>query len=269
MRHQSGQVLLIAVMLLATALTVVLAVSFRSTTDTQTTKLEEEAQKALAGAEAGIDAALKSGGSVDLSDLNVSTGFTGSASVDTTQKPTFVTPLLQKDDQYTLYLADYPKVYSDPSNSNPITADLTFYFGGTGSTSCDGRNTPALELTLVANDASNTVTKKLVEPCAGTKSVGTSSLGTIKGDATTNTTLENINFAYKTTTTLSVSNSKVLFVRPLFDATQVGIDTGGVDLPVQGKTVISEAKSPSGVTKKVQLFQSLPQIPAEFFVTSF
>ena len=45
--NQSGQILLIVIMLLAVTLTVTLAVSFRSTTDTQLTKLEEESQNLL------------------------------------------------------------------------------------------------------------------------------------------------------------------------------------------------------------------------------
>ena len=54
-----GQILLITVMLLATVMTIVLSVSFKSVTETQITKLEEESQKALAAAEAAIEVALK------------------------------------------------------------------------------------------------------------------------------------------------------------------------------------------------------------------
>ena len=71
MRSQQGQVLLITIMLLATVLTVVLAVTFKSTTETQLTKLEEESQKALAAAEAGVEVAIKQnvGSSVSIASL--------------------------------------------------------------------------------------------------------------------------------------------------------------------------------------------------------
>ena len=59
MKSQKGQILLITVMLLATVMTIVLSVSFKSVTDTQVTKLEEESQKALAAAESAIEVALK------------------------------------------------------------------------------------------------------------------------------------------------------------------------------------------------------------------
>jgi hypothetical protein len=41
------------------------------------------------------------------------------------------------------------------------------------------------------------------------------------------------------------------------------------NFPIQGKTVSSTATTTTGVSKKVTLFQSYPQIPAEFFTTSF
>ncbi|MBI1862574.1 hypothetical protein HYS00_00470, partial [Candidatus Microgenomates bacterium] len=56
---ESGQILLITLLVMATIVTVVFTVSFTSRTTTQTTKLEEENQKALAAAEASIQVALK------------------------------------------------------------------------------------------------------------------------------------------------------------------------------------------------------------------
>ena len=68
------------------------------------------------------------------------------------------------------------------------------------------------------------------------------------------------------------ANNLLLLIRVLSSSptqTRVGLYADGGNLPLQGRTITSEAKSPTGVTKKVQLFQSFPQIPAEFFVTSF
>ena len=70
MKNQKGQILLITIMLVATVLTVVLAVTFKSTSETQITKLEEQSQKALTAAEAGIEAALQQeSGSVSIGSL--------------------------------------------------------------------------------------------------------------------------------------------------------------------------------------------------------
>src|SRR3990167_6092324 len=98
MKRNSGQALLITIMLIAVALTVVLAMSYTSKTDVQLSKLEEENQKALAAAEAGIDALVNeaSGVSVVISDLSTSLkNFTGEAIKTAVQQPEFSSSLLQ------------------------------------------------------------------------------------------------------------------------------------------------------------------------------
>ena len=252
--RERGQVLLITIMLLATVLTVVLAVTFKSTTETQLTKLEEDSQKALAAAEAGVEVALKQnvGDSVPIASLpNFSgTGFTGEATVGVIQDTKFVSPLLQKDQQYTLYLSDYP------SYTNPLNSNLTVSFMSEQQ-ACPG---PALELTFVST--TNTVTRRLVDPCNQIDKPS-QDLGTTANPPP----LGGYSFAYKTDS-IPVSSQAILIVRTLSASTRVGLEAQAT-LPAQGKYVTSEAKHPSGVSKKVQLFQSYPQIPAEFFVTSF
>src|SRR5438046_2001534 len=96
-KNQQGQVLLIVIMLLATAVTVVMSSAFKSTTETKITKLEEESQKSLAAAEAGIETALQTGTNVtDLSSLPNLSGFTGSATISQTSTNSFTTPLIQQ-----------------------------------------------------------------------------------------------------------------------------------------------------------------------------
>ena len=82
--HERGQVLLITIMLLAAAVTVVMTIAFNSTTETQITKLEEDSQKAMAAAEAALEAAIQQkSGTVALSSLPAFTGsnITGQANV--------------------------------------------------------------------------------------------------------------------------------------------------------------------------------------------
>ena len=155
---QKGQILLITIMLVATILTVVLAVTFRSTTETQLTQLEEESQKALSAAEAGVEAVLQQsiGSSVSIASLpNIAgTGFSGQATVGSITGPTFVAPLLQKDQQYTFYLSDYPGF------ANPLNGSLDLYF--MSESSC-----PSLELTLIT--PTNSVARRLIDPCNNIK----------------------------------------------------------------------------------------------------
>lgn len=123
MLNQKGQILLITIMLITTVLTVVLAVTFKSTTETQLTKLEEESQKALSAAEAGVELALQQG-HIKIGELPefLDTGITGDASIDSKIDTKFVSPLLKKDQQYTFYLADYPNF------SQTYSGSIALYF---------------------------------------------------------------------------------------------------------------------------------------------
>ena len=254
MKNNSGQVLLVTIMLLATVLTIVLAVSFKSTTETQLTRLEEESQKALAAAEAGLEVAIKQdvGSSVSIASLPSfqDSGFSGEATVGVIRDTQFVSPLLQKDQQFTFYLSDYP-TYAGALNTN-----LTVYFMSE-TASCPG---PAIELTFLST--SNTITRRLVDPCnrisKPAPDVGVSS---------SPPPVEGFSFAYRTDA-IPIFDQAIVIARTIASPTRIAIEAG-TTLPAQGKYVTSEAQSPSGISKKIQLFQSFPQIPAEFFVTSF
>ena len=139
---KKGQILLITVMLLATIMTALLSVTFQSTTDIQVTKLEEESQKALAAAEAAIEASLKSGTTSILGEGSLSslTGFTGSATIETTVSNTFTSPMVAKDSAYTFYLGDYN--LTDKTIGSSINQDITICF-------ISASTNPAIEITLL------------------------------------------------------------------------------------------------------------------------
>ena len=263
-QNRRGQVLLIAVMLLATVITVVMTIAFNTTTETQVTRLEIESQKALAAAEAGVDAVIKQtknntpvniGALGQFSDQKI----TGNAQVTGALKPFFVTPLLQKDEQYTFYLSEY--LSQTPWFQNPWSGNLTILL--VSETGC-----PSIEVTIINDDYSfnrysyNTCPPNII-----------SNVTTLTNSTTT--VLDSISFKYKTTNQIVVSNARVAFIKVLGGRTKLGFQGYEVDgltqklLPVQGKTVESEARTASGVVKKVQLFQSYPQIPSNFFMTSF
>ena len=254
MENKRGQILLITVMLLATAMTIVLSISFKSVTETQVTKLEEESQKALAAAESAIEAALKEntnvvfGSSASLSSI---TGFSGGATIDTATSTKFTSPSIIKDGSYTFYLGDYNSTTKEIDNSDPNNDIILCFQSATP-------DPPAIEVTLVKSSG---VKKYVVDPdgrityaenglppptCPSGYSFSTDILGTdIEADG------------------------KFLLVRVLYAPTKL-LFSADDDLPRQGRTITSEAKSSTstGVSKKVVLFQSYPQIPSEFFVTS-
>lgn len=246
MKHKSGQILLITVMLLATVMTIVLSVSFKSVTDTQVTKLEEESQKALAAAESAIEVALRENSSVTIGSgsLTSITGFEGTATVESLSSTTFTTANIPKNSSYTFYLGNYDvtaKTITSPYNQN---VKLCFQSGSTN---------PAIEVTLVK---SNGVTKYVGDPSGRMTNAATGNCG---GNATFPNSID----------ILGDANSRFMIVRVLYASTKLFFSSN-TDLPVQGRTVSSQATSSTstGVSKKVVLFQSHPQIPGEFFTTA-
>jgi len=255
---KKGQVLLIIVMLVATVLTLALAASYQSVTETQVTKLEEENQKALAAAEAGIEAALNQKTSINIGSLPNLSSFTGQAEIQNVQSNQFITPLLQKDEQYTFYLANYNSQNKTlGSNSTAQAINLCF-----GSSSFN----PALEITLIKSDY--TVKRYAVNPQGATIIQNGTSSSSATNCPPNNPTFTN---QYSIPSSDVGTNSQLLIVRIIHaqnGATKIGFQ-GSTDFPLQGSTIISTAKTQAGVQKKVQLFQSYPQIPSDFFVTSF
>jgi len=256
---KKGQVLLIVVMLLATALTIALTATYQSITDTQLTKLEEENQKALAAAEAGIEAALNQKTNINIGDLPNLSSFTGTAEIQNSQNNQFTTPFIQKDEQYTFYLSSYnPQTKSFSGASNQQSIDICF-----GSSNFN----PAIEITLIKNDY--TIKRYAVNPQSNNNIIKEASIAS----SPTNCPPNNPAFTNKYSIQSSDigTNSQLLIVRIIHNqigATKLGFKSN-INFPLQGSTITSTAKSQTGVEKKVQLFQSHPQIPSEFFVTSF
>ena len=78
----------------------------------------------------------------------------------------------------------------------------------------------------------------------------------------------NYSYSYTIPGTDIGSDSKLLFVRLIYGSSKL-IFSRSSDFPIQGKVASSQVATKTGVSKKVVLFQSYPQIPAEFFTTTF
>lgn len=273
--RQSGQAFLIIIMFISIAITVALATSFKSITETQVTKSQEDSVKAVAAADAGVEYGLKNmDGSVPMksyADLGISPG----PAIDTTQSnvivnvdssPEFVSPLLKKDSQYTFYWA----VYSNGTlGAGASPANLFIYYGSANGTNC---NDVGLEISLiqVVSGSDYSVDRYVADTgrlfTENMKNVGSATSGSVGGTS----------FACKASFNGSdniASNTKLIIVRYLTKGTaqtKLGFtsDPGKV-IPAQGKWVIAQAVTKSGVKRVVQALQTYPQIPAEFFVTSF
>jgi len=255
---RQGQTLLIVVMLLATILTVVITIAFNSTRESQNTKLEEDSQQALAAAQSGLEAALASGSSsatISIADLAQGQlggqGITGNADVKELAGNYFITPLIPKDEQYTFYLAGYPSL------SAPWSGNLNFYFGSEA-------GCPVVELTVIKSD------KTIQRSVYGPGGCSIPSFNNISQFASqVSSTYDGIVFKYKTGS-IPVTNGILILARVLNAQTKMVFeDASGGNLSLQGKTAESEARTKTGVSKKIQMFQSYPQLPSNFTATSF
>lgn len=291
--REDGQALLIVVMLIAVALTVVLTMSFTSRTDTQVAKLEEENQKALAAAEAGIEAALKQGDVADISTLGFS-GFTGSAKISMTSESQYQTPDIRKDESYTFYLGNFDPESPSVINSPDSDYDISIYYKSydtryqsvpPDTDLCDDL---ALEVSIISGSCTNSsncsINRYLVDK--DSKFGGNDQYrkpGAFIDDVFYPYELDDFNNVYKCQSGVFPINNgdlgqnngdKLMVVKFLsFDETNstklVFEGVGSTDLPIQAKVVTSNAKTSTGARKEVQLIQEYPQIPAEIFDTIF
>jgi|SRR3989344_1428460 len=269
---QSGQILLVVVLIATVLLTIGLSVSKVTTQETRISKLEQDSKKAFAAAEAGLEAALHlQSGSIPLSTvLGEDAGISGQAEIITTDAPTYNTPQLKKDDQLTFYLSGYtPAEPGNPDSQGsfdvPFPGNLKIHIDDEASF-CNDTKKHALELTFVnATEPSNKITlRKIIE-------LRNCDPAVVEG------TRDKIN--YDDILDLTSSPSHLLFVRLIasssdFPGLRVQVvnttGDGSQNWPTQGKTIISTATTTdTNVSKKIKLFQSYPQLPADFFITSF
>ncbi len=269
MKQKNGQVLLLVIMLMATVITVVLSMSFQSSNDTKLAKLEEESQRALAAAEAGIEAAIKDKANVSFGTGSLSniSGFSGGATIASLTSEEFVTPLLQKDEQYTFYLSTPGGASEDPDFTSLTPAytnkNLTVCFSSSSTQT-------AIEIAVLKNG--NLIKRYVVNPVEGTvvaNALSSSAAGS--GDCPTTSPASSSKY---TIPAADIGTDSLLLTIRVINASSGSYKVGlkavsGTNFPLQGKTISSQATSATGVSKKIELFQSYPQIPSDFFITNF
>ena len=255
---------MIAILFATILFTIGLSITNLTSQDTRVAKLQEDEAKARAAAEAGIEAAIGQGSNeaVDISSLLPNAGLSGSAVFSSEAGPTFTTPLISKDAQYTFYLTGY-----DPTINTVITSsfsdDIAINRVLPTGTYCGGAQAFAVEITLIdaTVGSSRIVDRYIIDEC-----------DLIQSDT------DQYDFGQTLPTSSVTPDPHILIARIIapnnaFDGARLQFENiGANDFPAQGRIITSTASvgptANQNVTKKVKLFQSYPQIPAEFFVTS-
>lgn len=274
---QNGQSLIILVLMIAIVLALVSAASYRLTTQTQTSVLQEDAVRALAAADSGIEIGLQRANTEPAQVYTFAgLGLTlpgidaARSTVTITNSSTqFITPLIQKDQQFTYHVEDY----ANPQIGNAMNF-LYIHFLPQGSDCFPARTQAAYEISYLYYDTTGReqVKRAVVEPCSGQAGAITTSNASNFAVAQSGTyTVGSVNFPLMLPVDLAaegLTNLQMVIVRSLFGPSTLAFtaDTGAIP---QGKEVKSQAHTIGGPSKVIQVYQSLPQIPAEFFVTTF
>ena len=264
-KAQSGHALMIAILVATVLFTAGISITSFTTQDSKIAALEENESIARAAAEAGLEAAIgqTTDDDVNIGELLEGSGLSGDAVFSTEAAAQFTTPLISKDGQYTFYLLGYD------SDTNQI---LTGAFGDdirinriqpSASDYCSGTQAFAVELTFIDATAGtgSIVQRYLIDEC-----------DLING------TTDEYDFADNIPSSSISPDPHIVIARIIapsnsFDGAKIEFDNvASNNFPAQGRTVTSTASvgetSNENVTKKIRLFQSHPQFPAEFFVTS-
>ena len=246
---QKGQVLLVILLVMVVGLTIGLSLSTRSVTDIKISTQLEESSRAFAAAEAGIEAALK-GEAAPATPIPI-----GNAAYIFSTAPTGGTdqPLalgkIGIADTYTVWLA---------AHTDTGEIDLTDAYGGNSIDVCwqkvEGTIEPAMEISIIYQQGANyQIWRGAYDPSSRSNNFdGTDTIDCGGG------------FTYGKTVSLPGGTPIALRLRPFYAEASIGIaPQGGNNLPSQGLTITSTGTA-GETTRKVEVIESYPSLPAIF-----
>lgn len=257
LRSDSGQALLIIVLVMVVALTVGLSVASRTITNLRNTRDQANSQKALSAAEAGIEQSIKSGVSIGLSTISNNTTYSTTVSQVDGTLPFLLNGgnVVPKNDAIYVWVSRYEDKFSDASR---WSGDLTIYWGN-NSGDC---NNAAIEISVISGSkAAPVLTRYTSDPC-GTPTLERRGTNNFGNASVSNTPISGRRLYYKKT--IPITNGLLVRVDPIYSSAFIGV-SGSIALPLQGNIITSTGTSDNTTQRKITVFQSYPEVPAEFF----
>lgn len=252
---QSGQILLISLLVLSVATTIALSLIGRTATDVNISNEVEESARALAAAEAGVEQALKSGlgsGGAQVLSPNV-TYTTTLTNIGLATGPYIFPQKTARDNTEVLWLASH-------DSSGNIVETPTYVATTMDVCWSTETTTPAVEVTIPykkASDGSYRVARQAFDPLSARANT---SKFTLVAGAAVNCGQSGFYKATLNFTTLGITPAQdtliALHIKPIYSAAQLGINTGGSVLPLQGNRIDSIGNLATGVTRRVVVLQS-------------
>lgn len=272
LKHQRGQALLIIVLVMVVATTVGLSIISRTVTNLRTAEDQENSQKALAAAEAGVEQAMKTESSIASSFLS-GTSYTTSITLAKADANTafFLNggKSIYKNDGGTIWITPYSPDSSELFTTT-WTGDLTLYWGSPSDVCTNNLSNTmaALEIVvLMGPKASPSVKTYGFDPCTGAKAPvspdrrSAENFQTPDQGAILDTNFGTRTFSYSAA--IPISQGLMVKVIPLYANTYIAFKAS-LNLPLQGSFISSVGKS-GNTQRKITVFQGYPEIPSELF----
>jgi hypothetical protein len=265
MDYQRGQILLIVVLVMVTALTIGLSVAARSITNVRSSQDASDSEKAFSAAEAGIEKSLTSNSAVIGSFPNNSSYKTNIISVGGVEFALNEGSPVLKDEPADLWLSTYPGYGNQRSGNVSI-------FWGSSSDSCKNNETQntmaAVEVIVFSGTVNAPVTTHYaVDPCAQRRLVNR-----FQASGIGNNIISGVTYAYNMS--FVVNNGLFVRITPLYAPTRIavrGCDAANANcsaFPVQG-TLIQAVGTVDKTQRKIQTYRYYPRLPAEILQYSF
>lgn len=266
---ESGQVLLLVVLVGIISLTVGLAAVSRSVTNTRVSTEESNSQKALNAAEAGLEEQIRrasqDASSIGEGDNPVEKKFGEGTSFNSTIRRVQGRTIIfnngelpvSKSEGADIWLSSYPN-FDLPSV--PINPVLDIYWKNENGCGAGPNANPAVEIIVLRGPDKNnpTLERYAVDGCP-LRSNGFDA-PTQTGNLSTGGKPFNNRFRIPG----AINNGFIVRVIPIYNDAFMGAVSTNVDLPAQGFQVESEGIS-GETRRKVKVFQSFPTVPIEIF----
>ncbi|MEX0616784.1 MAG: hypothetical protein WD231_03185 [Candidatus Woykebacteria bacterium] len=303
-KEQSGQILIVFLLVLVVGLAIVLSVASRSITDIRTTTTSDESNRAYFAAEAGVEEALKKleGDSsfsgtlpeLDFSTLNQTKAKISVKDISAGSNAFSFPSEVSKDEVVQIsLLVDFNNLGSGspvPAAGNPANIDIFWGHEGIGR----GANAPAMEVTVVYLEGGAFKLRKFAfDPNNGRIGGGagnnfclnsTDAPDDVSTPPGTDTNVGKIDFEFVQTfdirSGISDCNSALLDLEGIGNASvpvlarirflynlvahPIAVKGNGWDLPIQGSEIESTGTTNSGVTRKLKVVRQFPALPAIF-----
>ncbi len=255
----SGQVVLMLVLITIVGLTIALSLISRTVTDIRISSQIEQSGRAFSAAEAGVENALKgaavgSPGTVSLSNA--------SATYEVTQlggnSNNLIFPVTSPGNSQTIWLIDHNADGTINESGNSYSAASSFdVCWGT-----DPNTTPAIILSLFYKNGAN---YKVVRASFDTNAA---SRGNNFSTADSAGSYCDANYRFKKTINfetdygINPATSKLLFMQlqPVYENSTMAVKPSG-SLPNQGKIITSTGQTDTGVIRKIQVIQGYNVLP--------